>query len=474
MRKLLFLLVAFVILGAMVVPSPVAAQAPSAYESTLNVTNLSNSAGTVSLKYYNQDGSVAATYNDNIAALETKFYTTLPGITAGFDGSMIISSSVPLSSSSTIVGKDGSDAAMNYASYIGVTVGSGTAYLPLLMDSNYGFSTYYYVQNTSATAVDVTIAYSDGLAVPAITNLQPGASAKIDNQAEAHTAKKFSGALTATGDIAVAVVEWGDGSYGKPLYAYNNFEAGSTNPVIAMVNQNNYGYWTSIPIQNLGGSPTTVTLTYTPTKAGTACTETLTVPANGQAEFGPYAHVFSPQTPGSTCIMGERFIGVATVTSNSAGMPLVGLMNQLNTTLVAGYDKGGALRTINTSDATAMIVFPEVYQWYGSWSWWSSITITNVSGGTLAAGDVTCRGVGSSGGTPVDLTWSNAADIANGQGWITDLFNATGPLGDGFLGGVTCQSASSGNIVGTLNTLGHTSPAEIDALTLYEGINVTP
>ena len=472
MRKLTILVLTLVMLAMPIIP--VAAQAPAAYESTVSITNLSSGEGSISLNFYNKnDGTIAATTTDTIGAYETKFYASFAAVGSGFDGSMVISSSVPLASSSTIIGKDSADNKINYASYVGVSTGSDTVYLPLLMDSNYGFSTYYYVQNVSGSDVTVTIDYDDGLSVANIVDLPAGASVKIDNKSEAHVAKKFSATLTTSGgDIAVAVVEYGEmTTYGRPLYAYNGFKYGSTNPVIPMVNQNNYGYWTAIPIQNLGGVATTVTLTYIPTKAGNTCTETLTIPAYGQAEFGSFAHAYAPQTPGTTCVLGERFVGVATVTQNSASQPLVGLMNQLNS--VDDNDKGAALMTINPSDGTAMVAFPEVYQWYGSYGWWTALTITNISGSTLPAGDITCHAIGSANGGAVDETWSNPTSLANGQGWITDLYNGWGPLPNNFLGGVVCTSAT-GTIVGNNNTLGALAPANLDTLIINEGISVTP
>lgn len=471
MRKISILVLTLAMLAVAAIP--VAAQAPASYESTVSVTNLTGSDGSISLNFYNKnDGSVAATSTDTIGAYETKFYTTFPAVGSGFDGSMVISSSVPLASTSTIIGKDGSENKINYASYVGVTAGSDTVYLPLLMDSNYGFSTFYYIQNVSGSDVSVSIDYDDGLIVSDVIDLPAGASVKIDNQAEAHVAKKFSATLTATGDIAVAVVEFGSTlTYGRPLYAYNGFAEGSTNPIIPMVNQNNYGYWTAIPIQNLGGVATTVTLTYVPTKAGDSCEETLTIPAYGQAEFGSFAHAYAPQTPGTTCVLGQRFVGVATVTQNSASQPLVGLMNQLNS--VGDNDKGAALMTINPSDGTAMVAFPEVYQWYGSYAWWTALTITNISGYPLPAGDITCHALGSYSGGDVDETWSNPSSIADGEGWIKDLFLNYGPLPNGFIGGVVCTSAT-GTIVGNNNTLGALAPAYLDTLVINEGINIVP
>lgn len=468
------IVIAAAVLFLSLTTSPVAAQGPTSYESTVTVTNVSSTAGTVNLVFYNPDGSVADdSINDPIGALETKFYTTFP-VSSGFEGSLVISSDVPLASASTIIGKDSSGNPMNYASYVGESSGSGTVYLPLLMDENYGFNTYFSVQNTGENPANIAIDYSDGLAVSAISGLQRGAAKIIDNQAENHPDVKFAAKLTATGaDIAAVVVEWSSGRFGESLFAYNGFAAnqGTTDPVIPMVNQNNYGYWTSIPIQNLGTKDTVVTMTYAPTKAGTACEETLTIPAGGWAEFGAFAHVFSPQTPGTTCNLKEKFVGAAVVTNNSENQPLIGLMNQ-STTERTNYEKAGALKTMNPALATPKIAFPESYQWFGSESWWSSITIVNVSGSTLPANSITCRAIGNAGSTSIDQTWKNPAPVADGKGWITDLFRGWGPLPDGFLGGIICES--SGNILGTLNNLGDSLPENMDSYTLYEGINIAP
>lgn len=474
MRKtIIIVLTAVVLLGVYAIP--VSAQGPASYQSTVIITNTSESEGIINLIFYNPDGSIADdSILDPIGALETKFYTTIP-VSSGFKGSMVIESNVPLASTSTVIGKTNTGAVMNYANYVGVSTGAGRVFLPLLMKNNYGFNTYFSIQNTSGLPVDVEITYSDGVVVPAITGLQPGAAVLIDNLLEAGHVRKFAGTVEATGDIAIAVVEWADGKYGKQLFAYNGFTQaqGTPDPVIPMVNQNNYGYWTSIPIQNLGSQDTVVTLQYTPTKAGTACTETLTIPQGGWAEFGQNAHVFLPKTPGSNCVMGQRFVGVATVISNSTNQPLIGLMNQ-STTIHQTWDKAGALMSMNRDLGSGKIVFPEAYQYFGAYNWWSSITIINVSGGTIPAGDLTCRGIGNVGSTPVDNTWSNPNQLADGEGWITDMERNWGPMPVGFIGSVTCVSATNANILGTLNNLGHTAPVSMDSFTMYEGINIYP
>jgi hypothetical protein len=474
MRNFITLIIVTILIGVAIVP--VSAQ-PSSYESMVAVTNVADTAGTITLTFYDPDGSEAGSQTESIQSLETLYFETF-SVASGFEGSMVISSSVPLASSSTLIGSDVS--IMNYASYVGVSQGASKVFIPLLMDENYGYNTYFSVQNAGTTDVNVAITYSDGLTAN-ITGLGPGSAEIIDNQNEAHTEKKFSAILEATGPIAVVVVEWSDGTYGDELLSYNGFaeEQGSTELVFPLVNQNNYGYWTAIPIRNLGDTDTDVTLTYVPTKAGTECSEILTVPANGYAEFGNQAFVFGGSSS-TTCVLGERFIGSAVVTANSTSQPLVGVMNQ-STTIQDGLIKGSALMTMDPSLATAKIVFPESYQGLGSEEWWSSITIVNVSGATLQIGDVTCHGIGTAEGTPVDETWSNTEAIDDGEGWITDLFwkidtehPTEYPLQFGFMGGIICESASGGEIVGLNNNLGHLSGDTIDSLTSYEGINVAP
>jgi len=127
--------------------------------------------------------------------------------------------------------------------------------------------------------------------------------------------------------------------------------------------------------------------------------------------------------------------------------------------------------TLNQSVATSMVVFPEVYQWYGSWNWFSSITIINLSGSTLPIDDITCRAVGTGPGGAVDLSWTNPAPLLDGEGWLTQFYQGYGPMPDGFSGGVICTSAT-GSIVGTLNSLGIGSPGAIDTLAVHEGINI--
>lgn len=470
MSKRLIIALLVVVFVALSV-EPVSAQLPSSYSSTVNVTDVTGSGGVITLTFYDLNGDIIDEIEDTISGYETKWYKTLP-ISSGFDGSMVISSSVQLASMSIIQAKNSSGNPMSYAGYIGTSSGSTEVFLPLLMSRNFGYHTYFYVQNTSSTPVNIDIEYSDGTS-RTINNLPPNTSAKIDNRLEDHPATYFSGRLTANGQIAAAVVGYSDGRYGKQLYSYTGFSSGALFPFFTIINQLNYGYWTGISLQNMGDVETTVTLEYTPVLSGQACFETQTIPPREERLFGNYTFVYSKPSDyppiESDCRRGRTFIGTAVVTVNTNNQPLVGIINQLNLSL--DPNKGAALMTQDPTSASDTIVFPYVQQWDGSWNWWTGWTVINASGGSLPAGDIECRVVGSSPSGPVNTVLSNPSQLGNGEGWYHLFYRNTAPLPNGFTGGAVCVSQSGGNILGSMNILAAGASTAIDSKATYEAIN---
>ena len=375
---------------------------------------------------------------------------------------------------SILTGKNSSGGTMNYASYIGTSSGNPSVYLPLLMKNNYGYNTYFYVQNTSSGYIDVDITYSDGTTNTSIRGLASSASVKIDNRLESHSTLSFSAELSVVGDgeITAAVVEYSSGDQGDQLYAYGGFPDGSEMPIFPMINENNYGYWTSANIQNIGDVSTTVTVTYLPTEAGSTCTETQTIPAGAKRDFATYAFAWDPSmyrySVTSTCSRYQKFVGTAVVTSNSANQPLVGIVNQINTD--DDPNKGAALMSLNPESGSGTVVFPNVQQWVGSQQWWTSWNIINVSGGPILAGDIVCTVSGS--GT--SRVFTNPTSLANGEGWLKQFYRSFTPLPNGFVGGAVCTTTSGKNIVGSANILAANAGIEIDSLAVFEGININP
>jgi hypothetical protein len=446
---------------------PVQAAVPVSYESSIQLRNLTDSEGTITLTFYDLSGEEVASVPDEIAANETKsYYQSSMPIDAGFNGSVVIASSVEVAAESNIVGLNSSNNPISYAAYGGFSEGSNEVYLPTLFKNNYGYNTFYYVQNSGSVATDVEITYSDGI-TNEISDLQPGQSKIIKQSEEAHTLKVFSGTLASTDSpIVVTVVE-----EGNTLFSYNGFGSGSTNPIMPLVNQNNYGYFTGIQIQNTGDSDTIVTVSYTPSISGTACSETRTVPAGASKTFSQY--VFYERKDESDdpnfetdCVMDETFIGSGKVSTNTASMPLVAVVNQLQ----IADNKGGAYAAFDPSSGKQKIIYPLImdrnYGYFTSWS------IVNVGSAAIPAESLICRVTGTSNEGPIDKEFKNDSEIPVNGSWTLNHLDV---IADGFVGGATCLGPSGSQLIGTSNQLGIGSRwAGIDTLLVSEGFVVIP
>ena len=450
-----------------VTATPVNAATPTEYESSIQVRNLTDTGGEITLTFYNLTGAVVGTpFNDTILANETKSYyqSTMP-VDAGFEGSVVIGSSVQVAAMSNLVGLNGVSSPISYAAFGGFSSGSTEVYLPTLFKNNYGYNTFYYVQNTGTVNTNVAISYSDGES-NTISDLQPGQSEVIKQADETHTEMVFSATLeAASSDIAVTVVE-----EGNTLFSYDGFGAGGTNPIMPLINQNNYGYFTGVQIQNTGATDTIVTVSYEPSMAGTACTETRSVPAGGSKTFSQFVF-YQAQTEtdanfATDCNMGETFIGSAKVTTNSESMPLVSVVNQLQ----IADNKGGAYGAFNAADGQEKIIYPLImdrnYGYFTSWS------IVNVGVDTIAIGDLSCHVTGTAKSGAIDIYMDNSEAIPADGSWTLNHLNM---IADGFVGGATCVGPTGAKLIGTSNQLGiGTAWTGKDTLLVSEGFVVAP
>jgi len=470
MRKLITALMVICIALGLVNSSAFAAAAPVSFSSAVSVVNLSGAAGTITFTYYNPDGTQAAQVTDSILAYATNIYDPLQSaVPGGFQGGLVVSSDVQLATISNLRGLDGAGNSISFASYDGFSGGTMNAYLPLLMANNFGYNTNISVQNAGAVDTAVTIAYSDGTVNNSITVLKPGASVTIEQTTESHppTAKVFSAILTSTlAPIVTAVVE-----VGPTLLAYSGFGSGSTLPIFPIVNANNYGYWSSVLIQNVGTADTTVTVSYAPTMAGTACTETQTIAAGQSARFAESAFTWR-NIAGSTtdCALGVRFVGSGRVTANTGGVnsALVSVVNQVNTDTSVNGNKGGAYGASDQAAGGSTIVFPIIHDRnYGFWTAWF---IVNNNTTDLAIGQVDCHVLGKDKlGAAVDMHFTNPAILHQSDGWLQNNIDT---IANGFIGGATCTGPAGSKMVGVVNQLGQgTSWNDKDSLLVYEGIN---
>lgn len=317
--------------------------------------------------------------------------------------------------------------------------------LPLLNANNAGFNTWFSVQNAGTADATVSVAYSDGKTNSA--TIKPGAAKVFYQAQEGHTAKVFAGTITSTNNqpLVAAVIQEST----SVIFAYTGFTgAGSTAPVFPLVNANNAGYITGLQIQNTGTQSTDVTVSYTPSSAGTACTEKQTIAPGDSKTFALAAFANSSLGAAENCADTQKFIGSAKVTANSANQTLVGIGNQL----LPGKN-GEAYGSFSAEEATAKVVMPLIMDRNGGF--FTGFSVQNVG---TAATSVTCTFTNSSVTVSGNLNPDQA--LADLQG---------NKLADKYVGSATCTAGAGGKIVAVVNELGSTPGA--DQLLVYEGVN---
>jgi hypothetical protein len=429
----------------MVMMSSHAFAGENTYAVGVQIKNLDNdNAADVEVNYYNEsDGSLESTLPVTIPAGDSFTMATLDGVDEGFDGSAVVSSDREIAAIANVFANGFSGMGASYTAFSG---GAESANLPLVMRGNYGFNTWFKVQNTGSAATTVTVAYDNGVSEDPVT-IQPGAAKTFDQATNSNLADGFVGSATASasdnGSIVATVLQQGP----TTLLGYDSFSDAnaSTNPVMPLVNTNNYGFITGIQIQNTGTEATDVTVSYTASLAGDDCTETKSVAAGSSTTFALGA--FDGSETGETCADGETFVGSASVTANSTSQPLVAIVNQLN----SGSQKGAAYGGFNPSSGTSTVVLPLIMD--RNYGYFTGFSIVNVGS---SATEITCSYTGSSVTNSETVQPNEALTVVNGDG-----------IADGYVGAATCTT--SGSIVGIVNELN--SSASSDSFLVYEGTN---
>jgi hypothetical protein len=450
MKYIRFLLVLVIALAGLGLAQSPAKAGAFTYNSGISLQNLASVVANITLHFYLPNGTedpgspIAAT----IPANGSVVYYPIP-TADGFSGSVVVESDAQIASISNILGNGGAAA----AAYDGSSEGGLNVLLPLLMSHNGNYNTWFNVQNAGSADANVSITYSDG--VTASATVKPGAAATFDQSTENHgTTKVFSGVVTSNQPVAATVIEEDT----RTMFAYSGFNSGSTAPVLPLINTNNSGYITGINVQNSGSSDTNVTISYTPSAAGTACTETQTVLAGKSATFALFPFSGTAFSGTSTCIAHEKFIGSAKVTGNTTSQALTAVVNQLKPG-VNGEAYGG----FDPSAATGSVVLPLIMN--ANSTYWTSISIMNVG---AAATNVTCTFTPY--GSVVLPTPTAHLDPNQGVSFLqaaADEFGATK-----YIGSATCTTSPAGQIVAVVNELGGSPTA--DQLLVYEGFNTTP
>ena len=446
----------FILLLALVMTFAFASMAgaqsgPSAYSSGFQVQNLDQTGpAAIQVTFYKTDGVVEKQTSDTVAAGKSVTYYPI-STAAGFNGSAVISADRQIAAITNVLG----DGVSFGASYGGFDSGANEVSLPLIMKNNSQFYTWFNVQNAGSATTNVTVTYA-GTTCTETKSIPAGAAAKFDQATNTCLPDKYVGAAKikadAGGSVVATVIETGP----TTLFAYNGFTTGTTAPVIPLVNANNSGFITGISVQNAGTAPTDVTITYTPSVAGAACTEKHTIAAGAAAIYALYGFsLVSAANPNvSTCAFGAKFIGSAAVTANSGAQKLVVIVNQLN---IAGK-KASSYNAFDTAQASSEVVAPLIMD--RNSGFYTGVQIMNVGD---TATTVTCTFTNAAGGAPTTYT---TPSLAKNQ---ADTHLQLNFLANGFVGSASCKSAdANGKLIGVVNELGSGAG---DQLFSYEGFN---
>lgn len=444
MRKLFILLVVAL---AMLLLVPGAGAAPTSYDSGFQVQNLSStSSANIIITFYLQTGAIETSISDTVLPNDSNTYYPLPaGVGAAFDGSVVISSDQPVAAIANVLG-DGIDFGASYGGFDG---GANSVSLPLIMKNNAGqYDTWFNVQNTGASATTVTVSYANTACTENRT-IQPGAAQKFDQDINTCLPSPYVGAATVTagagGEIVATVMETGN----ETLFAYNGFTGGATDPVLPLVQFNNAGFHTGVQIQNThASSASNITVSYTPAagQPGTACTETKTLNPGTSDTFGLFAFSL-PGGTNSTCTFGQQFVGSARVTTNSANVDLVAIVNQTN---FANY--GSSYNGFDPSTATASVVMPLIMD--RNSGFFTGFNLMNVG----SSASVTCDFSG---------TTYTVGPTTLGTGSTLNALQLN-QISTNYVGSATCN-APGGGLIAVVNELGSSTVS--DLLFTYEAFS---
>ena len=446
--------------------------------SGFQVQNLSESTNAnIKITYYKADGTVDANQDAIVpAGGSLTFFNgqggTVPmSATAGFKGSVVISSDQPIAAITNLIGTGLGEA------YGGFSSGTQTTSVPLITRNNFGVSTALTVQNTGSAATTVTVTYTPGVAGNAgatdTASIPAGASVTFLQSSKTELGARFVGSATvaaAAGGSIVAIVNQENGSQ---LLTYNGFTNGASSVGVPLLVANNYGALTGLQIQNSGSTDASVTVTYAPntvTTAGTASSVCATPPAVPAFTLAAGASKTLIQALGNAAegfdnfFASCRYVGGATI--NATGGTVVAIVNQVAGTSASAYEG------FNTASATASTKAPLVMA--NNFGLFTGIQVQNV--GTTAEVTVTYGPNTVSGADACPTPTAKKATIAAGASFT--FIQLGGAESDGFdsqfatcryVGSATVTAATGGKVVAIVNEAS-TNPAG-DGLYTYDAFN---
>jgi hypothetical protein len=393
------------VMALVLVATPVLAAdpVPGSGSADISVMNTENTSGaSVSVEYYNLDGSLASTSVPKVlnAYGSAQFLATDSGLAANWKGSAIVSSTTDVAAVATIrwsakpVG-DGVEA----DSYSGFTSGARRMNLPYLVYApNAQFSSFS-VQNTAGTIANITMKYYNRAGVLDFTigdTIPAGGQNTYDlhtpgvkipvwtNSSFFNTNNQWTGAViveTAADDQQIAAIQnnfWpqysasysaSSGTGSTRLFvpsAARRFDPADTARGLEL---------SIITVQNLGAGPTDVTFKFINKDTG-VIDQTITYTGLvAGAAIGCNTRIGADCDAAKVAALGTSWVGSVIVESSAEPVASVSISNRTRD------NEAGAVTAVSSANAGLATFLPEAYRRLPgpSGNQWSLLRIQNVS-----------------------------------------------------------------------------------------------
>lgn len=285
MKKVRFVILLTVFLTSLIFVVPTTAQGPAGdWVSSIHCINQDDvNPANITLAFYQENSSTAAlTYADTIAAGKSKNYytpTSPPGVPDPFLGSLVVSSSTPLSctatNSTTAAGTEVDPYRFGSTGGFNSSEASPIMYATQVERNFWDWDSYIAIQNTSMDPVDVTVAYTNryGVAFPSATEhitIQGQASRILYQESNTALGDGFIGSAKITADdgttpLAVVQAFYNDAAdYNTAqFHAFAGASSGGSKLLVPYLMRNYYGYNAGLMIVNVGSAATSFKVTYT-------------------------------------------------------------------------------------------------------------------------------------------------------------------------------------------------------------------
>jgi len=456
MKKLIALMAVVVLMIVAMMPHGISYAYPGGtWVSGVTVANLESTDATIHIDFYNQDGTLALSFDGGTITGNGAKTWYLPshvsGLPSPFIGSAVVSADkqiaaivntqFPSASNPTRVGT---------STGVGSTQLSSKVYATQLMRGASGWNSYCSVQNTGSSAFAVKASYynaAGSLVLTRTQSIQAYAAYIFDQETDSGltSGQQYSAIFEgdATHPLAVVCNFYNSGADANTMqfHSYNGMGTGGQKLFIPRVVKDYYNYQSGLKVQNVGTEVLSVTVTYN--FGGTNYTQVSPDIGPGQA-WGPYMGAPAQLPPSMATVSGSGS-AVVDVNNPNANKLIIATVNEDNRVNPAG--RGVTYEAALASEASNTLIYPQVTSEYYGYS--SGIQFQKVEAGTSnctlnfsASGPVAAFQM--TGITLTDANPSYSLFAPNATGMIAGLAN------DNYNGAVTVNCTGA-KIVGIAN-----------------------